>query len=63
MGVGDNGRPERRHVTGATRTEVTRKARELENIAARSVRPRTLDGYRAYIQRYAIPGVGAHRLD
>ncbi len=89
MGVGDNGRPDRRHVAGATRAEVTRKVRELEklrdsgraatagrpptvetwlthwleNIAARSVRSRTLDGYRTYIQRYAIPGVGAHRLD
>ena len=35
----------------------------LENIAARTVRPRTLDGYRTYIERYAIPGLGAHRLD
>lgn len=34
----------------------------LENIAARTVRPRTLDGYRTYSERYAIPGLVAHRL-
>lgn len=35
----------------------------LENIAARTVRRRTLDGYRTYVDRYAIPSLGAHRLD
>ena len=35
----------------------------LEDIAARSVRRRTLDGYRTYINRYAISALGAHRLD
>ena len=35
----------------------------LENIAARTVRRRTMDGYRTYIERYAIPSLGAHRLD
>ena len=89
MGLDDHGEPDRRHVMGATRAEVTRKIRELErlrdsgraaaagraptvgewldhwleNIAARTVRRRTLDGYRTYIQRYAIPALGAHRLD
>ena len=89
MGLDDHGEPDRRHVMGATRAEVTREIRELErlrdsgravaagraptvsewlthwleNIAARTVRRRTLDGYRTYIHRYAIPALGAHRLD
>jgi len=89
MGVDDLGKPDRRHVMGASRAEVARKVRELErlrdtgraatagraplvgawlthwleNIAARTVRRRTLDGYRTYIDRYAIPALGSHRLD
>lgn len=35
----------------------------LDNIAAQSVRRRTLDGYRTYVHQYAIPGIGAHRLN
>lgn len=35
----------------------------LENIAAPSVRPTTLDGYRFAINKHLIPGVGAHRLE
>lgn len=35
----------------------------LENIAAPSVRPTTLDGYRFAVNKHLIPGVGAHRLE
>ncbi|WP_031470164.1 tyrosine-type recombinase/integrase [Sciscionella sediminilitoris] len=35
----------------------------VENIAAPSVRPNTLVGYRAAVYGHLIPGIGAHRLD
>ena len=35
----------------------------VENIAAPSVRPTTMVGYRASVYKHLIPGVGAHRLD
>jgi len=35
----------------------------VENVASRSVRPKTLAGYRTAVNRYLIPGIGAHRLD
>jgi integrase len=35
----------------------------IENIAAPSVRPTTLDGYRFAVNKHLVPGVGAHRLD
>ncbi len=35
----------------------------VENIAARAVRPTTLDGYRFAVYKHLIPAVGAHRLD
>lgn len=34
-----------------------------ENIAALSVRPNTLVGYRAAVYNHLIPGIGAHRID
>ncbi len=89
MGVRDDGRPDRRHVTAVTEREALDKVRDLErardsgqivgigapttvgqwlehwleHVAAQSVRPRTLDGYRTYIRQYGIPGLGAHRLN
>jgi integrase len=35
----------------------------LENIAARTLKPRTLAGYRGYINTHLIPRLGRHRLD
>lgn len=35
----------------------------VETIAAGSVRPTTMVGYRASVYKHLIPGVGAHRLD
>ena len=35
----------------------------VDNIAAASVRPTTMVGYRASVYKHLIPGVGAHRLD
>lgn len=35
----------------------------VENIAAASVRPTTMVGYRASVYKHLIPGVGAHRVD
>jgi integrase len=35
----------------------------VERIAAESVRPTTMVGYRASVYRHLIPGIGAHRLD
>lgn len=35
----------------------------VENIAAPTVRPTTMVGYRASVYKHLIPGVGAHRLD
>jgi integrase len=35
----------------------------VENIAAPSVRPTTMVGYRASVYKHLIPGAGAHRLD
>lgn len=35
----------------------------VENIAAASVRPNTLTGYRAAVYNHLIPGVGRHRLE
>ncbi|HEY9411437.1 MAG TPA: site-specific integrase [Jiangellaceae bacterium] len=35
----------------------------LDNIAAHSVRPKTLAGYQTAIRRHLIPGLGAHRTD
>lgn len=35
----------------------------VENVAARTVRPKTLAGYRTAINRHLVPGLGAHRLD
>ena len=89
MGVRDDGKPDRRHVRGKNRAEVTRKVRQLErerdsgrvrkagrawtveqwlthwldNIAAHSVRYKTLVGYRTDVNRHLVPGVGAHRID
>src|SRR5918997_512717 len=89
MGVRDDGKPDRRHVRGKTRAEVTKKVRQLEkerdsgrarsagrvwtveqwlthwldNVAAHSVRYKTLVGYRTDVVRHLIPGLGAHRID
>lgn len=88
MGVRDDGKPDRRHVRGNTRAEVTKKVRQLEkerdsgrvrsagrvwtveqwlthwldNIAAHSVRYKTLVGYRTDITQHLVPGIGAHRI-
>ncbi|MGQ0846132.1 MAG: tyrosine-type recombinase/integrase [Sporichthyaceae bacterium] len=35
----------------------------VENIAAASVRPSSLDAYRVAVRVHLVPGVGAHRLD
>jgi integrase len=35
----------------------------VETIAAPSVRPNTLAGYRTAVHKHLIPGVGAHRID
>jgi integrase len=35
----------------------------VENIAAVSVRPKTLAGYRTAVYRHLIPGIGGHRTD
>lgn len=35
----------------------------VENIAAPTVRPNTLVGYRAAVYGHLVPGIGAHRLD
>lgn len=35
----------------------------VENIAAASVRPKTLAGYRTAVYRHLVPGLGAHRTD
>lgn len=35
----------------------------LDNIAANSVRPKTLAGYQTAVRRHLIPGLGAHRTD
>ena len=35
----------------------------LDNIASRSLRPRTIEGYRSKIERHVVPGIGNHRLD
>ncbi|GAA0509691.1 site-specific integrase [Saccharopolyspora thermophila] len=35
----------------------------VENIAAATVRPTTMVGYRASVYKHLIPGVGKHRLD
>lgn len=35
----------------------------VENIAAPTVRPNTLVGYRVAVYRHLIPGIGAHRID
>ncbi|MBP2321551.1 integrase [Kibdelosporangium banguiense] len=35
----------------------------VENIAAASVRPTTMVGYRASVYKHLIPGVGAHKLN
>jgi integrase len=89
VGIKDDGTPDRRHVRGKTRAEVTKKVRELERgrddgnvrkagakwtvntwlthwveeIAALSVRPNTLSGYRVAVNVHLIPGLGAHRLE
>ena len=89
VGVKDDGTPDRRHIRGKNRAEVTKKVRKLENdrdagnvrktgkgwtvatwlthwvenIAALSVRPNTLSGYRVAVNVHLIPGLGAHRLE
>jgi len=89
MGVRDDGKPDRRHVRGKNRAEVTQKVRKLErerdsgrtrkpgrawtveqwlthwieNVAAHSVRYKTLVGYRTDVTRHLVPGLGAHRID
>jgi len=89
VGIRDDGRPDRRHVTGKTEKEVRKKARDIEkardtgnlpkaghrwtvaqwlthwveNIAAPTVRPTTLAGYRFAVNIHLIPAIGAHRLD
>jgi integrase len=35
----------------------------VENIAAPTVRPNTLSGYRVAVYNHLIPGIGAHRID
>ena len=35
----------------------------LEHIAARRVRPRTLESYQASVRLHLVPGIGHHRLD
>lgn len=89
VGVRDDGRPDRRHVTGRSEKEVRKKARDIEkarddghlqkpgqgwtveqwlahwveNIAAPTVRPSTLAGYRFAVYKHLTPAIGAHRLD
>ena len=89
MGLKENGKRDRRHVSGARRATVVAKVRALEskrdagtaeaagqaptvaawlehwlsNVAARRVRPRTLESYRSTVRLYLVPGVGHHRLD
>lgn len=89
MGVRQDGRTDRRHVTGATEKIVTAKVRDLERqrdsgsvaspgkvptveqwlthwldtIAARKVRPSTLEGYRSKVRATIVPAIGGHRLD
>jgi integrase len=89
MGKKENGRRDRRHVSGAKRADVVAKVRAIEakrdagmieaagraptvgewldhwldNIAARKVRPRTLESYRSTVRLHLRPGVGHHRLD
>jgi len=89
LGVKDGGRRDRRHVSGARRSDVVARVRELERkrdagaalaserpptvaawlehwveaVAARRVRPKTLDGYRSTIRLHLIPALGHLRLD
>jgi len=50
-------------VSGRAPTVEAWLAHWLDNIAAHSVRERTLTGYRSYVRLYAVPGLGKHRLD
>ena len=90
MGLRPDGRPDRRHVTGATEAVVTKKVQLLEqqraagrvaaagmksptvaqwldhwldNIAARTLRPRTAEGYRSKIDNHVIPVLGSVKLE
>jgi integrase len=89
MGKKENGRRDRRHVSGAKRADVVAKVRAIEakrdagmveaagraptvgewldhwldNIAARKVRPRTLESYCSAVRLHLRPGIGHHRLD
>jgi integrase len=48
---------------GRTWTVETWLTHWVENIAAPTVRPNTLTGYRVAVYNHLIPGIGAHRLD
>ncbi len=90
MGPRPDGRPDRRHVTGASQAAVTKKVQQLEqqraagrvaaagfrsptvaqwldhwlnNIAARTLRPRTAEGYRSKIDNHVVPALGALKLE
>ncbi|MGH3686941.1 MAG: tyrosine-type recombinase/integrase [Pseudonocardiaceae bacterium] len=89
MGVGDDGKPDRRHVKRTSEADVIKAVRRLERerdsgsvrkpgpawtvekwldhwyeqIAAPSVRYKTRTYYRTAIDKYLLPGIGAHRLD
>lgn len=89
MGKKENGRRDRRHVSGPRRADVVAKIRAIEakrdagmvqaagrsptvgewldhwldHIAARKVRPRTLESYRSIVRLHLGPGIGHHRLD
>lgn len=69
MGVRDDGRPDRRHVRGKTRTEVTRKVRALEKQresghVARPGRPWTLEQWLTHwVETIAAPAVRFKTLE
>jgi integrase len=89
MGLREQGRRDRRHVSGTTRRAVVTRVRALETkrdagtalgagtpatvgvwlteyldtVAARRVRPSTLDRYKSMARVHIIPAVGHHRLD
>jgi len=89
MGVGDDGKADRRHVKRTSEADVIKAVRRLERerdsgsvrkagpawtvekwldhwyeqIASPSVRYKTRTYYRTAIDKYLLPGIGAHRLD
>ena len=68
VGVSDDGRPDRRHVRGATRADATRKVRELEEKRARGTVPTvavnwTVEGWLSHwLEHIAAPHVRSNTL-